>query len=148
MGLRNDITYNSYFVPKDFKIYINVDFSESLLSSLMNSIYFKSSLSISGKQYEEFGSLLISLGISDNLIEVSDNVDITNDIDEDAAIVNVISSLMDDFQASPARAERSMTEMLMTSIDENFINDMNENTDAVNSSIETILTEPRDGVVN
>lgn len=147
--LRHDKIFNSYFVPKDFKIYINVNFSESLLSSFMNSIYFKSSLSISKKQIKELFELMRSLGISDNLIEISDDAHTTNDLDEDAAIVNIISSLIDDFKTSPAQAERSMTEMLMTSIDENFINDMNENTDkdAVNFSFETVLTEPSDGVV-
>ena len=63
--------------------------------------------------------------------------------DDDSAIVDVISTLMDEFNVNPDQSENDLTEMLMTTLDESFLNEI-DNPFEANTSLETLLIEPTD----
>ena len=104
---------NSLYLPKDFKIYISIDFDEKILVNIMNSIYNRSNLKVTDENSRDVSSFFEALGLDASMFSPSNG---TNGKDEDAAIVDVISNLMDEYNVHPNQSEQEMTEMLMTTL--------------------------------
>ena len=135
-GIIRDTLMISYLLPKDFKIYISIEFTSKVILTLLDMIYHQKSKVIAKEHIEEFRSLAASLDINDsNFVKAEQTPDV-----EDDAIVDVINDLMDEYNVNPNQTQNELEEMLMTTLDESFIND----TLGANSSLENLLVEPLD----
>ena len=137
-----DSFVNSYFLPKDYKSYISLDFDKEIVLNIMNSIYERSNLIVTDENSNDVSSVFEALGLDASMFSPSSG---RIGKDEDAAIVDVISNLMDEYNVNPNQSEQEMTEMLMTTLDENFINEINSTLDG-SSTLETLLVEPIDEI--
>ena len=126
----------SYLLPKDFKIYISVEFSSKVILTLLDMIYHQKRKVIAKEHIKEFKSLATSLDIDDSNFV---NADQTPDVEDDA-IVDVINDLMEEYNVNPNQTQNELEELLMTTLDESFIND----TTGEISSFESLLSEPLD----
>ena len=127
---------NSYLLPKDFKIYMSVEFNSKVMLTLLDMIYHQKSKVIANDHIEEFRSLAASLDINDsNFVKAEQTPEV-----EDDAIVDVINDLMDEYNVNPNQTQNELEEMLLTTLDESFIND----TLGASTSLESLLVEPLD----
>ena len=119
----------SFLVPKDFKIFISVEFNSKMLLTLLDMICHQKTKVIAKDQIEEFWSLVAALRISDTQFVQAEQTPDT----EDDAIVDLIHDLMEEYNVHNETPD-DLAEMMMTSIDESF-ND---------TSLEFLLMEPFD----
>ena len=126
----------SYLLPKDFKIYMSVEFNSKVMLTLLDMIYHQKSKVIANEYIEEFRSLAASLDINDSNFVKAEQ---TPEVDDDA-IVDVINDLMDEYNVNPNQTQNELEEMLLTTLDESFIND----TLGASTSLESLLVEPLD----
>ena len=145
--IRNIWRENSFmnispFLSKEFKLFITLNFESSSLSSLLDMIYFQKKLVVKKDNRADVTDLLEALKISPSNFSTTENEDKVSE-DDDSAIVDVISTLMDEFNVNPDQSENDLTEMLMTTLDESFLNEI-DNPFEANTSLETLLIEPTD----
>ena len=145
--IRNIWRENSFmnispFLSKEFKLFITLSFESSSLSSLLDMIYFQKKFVVKKDNRADVTDLLEALKISPSNFSTTENEDKVSE-DDDSAIVDVISTLMDEFNVNPDQSENDLTEMLMTTLDESFLNEI-DNPFEANTSLETLLIEPTD----
>ena len=132
----------SPFLSKEFKLFITLNFESSSLSSLLDMIYFQKKFVVKKDNRADVTDLLEALKISPSNFSTTENEEKVSE-DDDSAIVDVISTLMDEFNVNPDQSENDLTEMLMTTLDESFLNEI-DNPFEANTSLETLLIEPTD----
>ena len=137
---------NSLYLPKDFKIYISLGFNETIVRSLISSLTKDKKLRVSKDNIEEINALIEAFGVygSSFAIDKEAPSQSSRDDEEDEAIVDAISNLMDEFNVNPDQSD--LAEMLMTTLDESFINDFNDSNNdlTMNNSLECLLSETAD----
>ena len=89
----------------------------------------------------EIRNFLEALGISDKFYTI-----IEEDKDEEKAMVDVISNLIQGFDAAPIQSQTDLVEFLMEGIDDSFINDLSSSFDGEDSllNMESLLSEEAD----
>ena len=105
-------------------------------------IYFHKKLAVMKENRADVTDLLEALKISPSNFSTAENEDKVSE-DDDSAIVDVISTLMDEFNVNPDQSENDLTEMLMTTLDESFLKEI-DNPFEANTSLENLLIEATD----
>lgn len=134
----------SLYLSKDFKIYMSLEFNEVTVRSFIRSLSQNRKLRVSEENVEELSALIEALGVYGHSYEFSKETRSHSgrEEEEDEAIVDAISNLMDEFNVNPEQSD--LAEMLMTTLDESFINDFNDSNNDLsmnNSSLECLLSE-------
>ena len=129
------------WISKDSKMYFSLDYEEKLVADVFNSLYTKQSFNVDNMT--EISELLEAFGIDDsNFVVDRKKVD-----DEDSQIVDVISTMIEDYNIQETSVN-DIAEMLMTSFNDadDFLKNIELPEDKPESSDENLLSEPNDNL--
>ena len=140
--LQNERLFNNFFLPSDYKVYVTIDgVQASTVHTIMETVYQREDLKCLEESRHEIRNFLEALGISDKFYTI-----VEEDKDEEKAMVNVISNLIDGFDVAPVQSQTDLVEFLMDGIDDSFINDLSSSFDGEDSllNMESLLSEEAD----
>ena len=140
--LQNERLFNNFFLPSDYKVYVTIDgIKASTVQTIMETVYQRQDLKCLEGNKHEIRNFLEALGISDKFYTI-----IEDEKDEEKAMVDVISNLIEGFDVAPVQTD--LVEFLMEGIDDSFINDLSSSFDGEDSllNMESLLSEESDEV--
>jgi len=138
-----------FYTPKNSQIFISlVEVNPVTLRIVMDSLYNRDVINFTSFNSVGIQTVIKMLGVGEELFTVSEVGPSDNNID-DSKIVDVISDLMEEFNADPKESEKALQDMLTNNLGDGFLTKIDESMSTTLGDddffgLENLMAEPGD----